>query len=135
MSSIAQIASGISTRLPYGQPYNIAKAAGSADALPVQDAVVMITSAGVNAMTLALPKAGVYGQVPSLSSLGEPADDGKRLLVMATTPQLHTITTPTNGINGSKHIATWAAAIGNFIEFIAYNGVWYVTGNIGVTLT
>lgn len=135
MSALAQPTLGAPSRWPYGAPYNPVVAKGAADALPVSDAVVMVTATGVDAMTLALPKAGTYGLIPGGNALGEPADDGKRLLVYLTTAFIHTITTPTNGINGSKHLVTFTAVVGNFIEFLAFNGTWYVVAQLGATIT
>jgi hypothetical protein len=88
--------------------------------------VVVITKAGVAAMTLAAPVAG-------LPTAG--GDDGKVLRVVSATAQAHTITTPAAKINGASAIATFAAAIGNGITFVAYNGVWYVSGSTGITLS
>jgi hypothetical protein len=48
----------------------------------------------------------------------------------------YTVTTPTNGINASKHIATWTAAVGNSLCLVAYGGSWYTNGSpSGVTLS
>lgn len=98
---------------------------GTADAIPFPGSIA-VNSAGVNAMTLVAPKAGVQ-------PLG---DDGKRIFVVALNAAAHTITTPTNGIVNSKHLATFTAAIGNNIEMVAFNGVWIPTGTpVGVTVT
>lgn len=100
---------------------------GSADALPMVGTAV-ITSAGVDAATLGTPTAGS----PLVVSGGQ---DGDYLWVIATTAQAHTITTAANKINGNKHIATFAAAVGNNILLYAYNGVWYMVSQTGITLT
>lgn len=136
MSFLGQPIIGTVTRFPYGVTKNPVVAPGATDALPVADAVVMVTRAGVNAMTLATPIAGVYPSGNTLiQGLGDPQDDGKILLVVTTTAQAHTITTAANKINGNKAIATFAAAVGNWIRLIAFNGVWYVIGSAGITLT
>lgn len=57
-----------------------------------------------------------------------------RQAIISTTPLAHVVTSPTNAINGAKHIATFPAAAGSEIEMIAYNGAWY-TGDNGTTLT
>lgn len=117
-------------------PFQFQVAAGATDALtggagslngkvPITG-TVFVTTAGVDAMTLANPVAGP----PSAGG-----NDGLELTVMATTAQAHTVTTATNKINGSKHIATFAAAVGNFITFVAFQGVWYVTASLGITLS
>lgn len=95
--------------------------AGSADAIPPTYGLAMVTTAGVDAMTLAQPTAGTQ--------------DGLYLTVVSATPQAHTITTATNGINGTKHIATFGAAIGNNVILVAFQGGWFVVSSIGVTLS
>jgi hypothetical protein len=81
----------------------------------------LITKAGVAVMTLALPVAGV--------------DDGKRLRITSDTAFAHTVTTPATGFNGTTHIATFAAAIGNNVLLEAQGGTWLVIENTGVTLS
>lgn len=100
---------------------------GSADALasPGYVGTAVITTAGVDAVTLATPVAGGQGT----------GDDGKFLWVFSTTAQAHTVTTASNKINGNKHIATFAAAIGNNVLFYAYNGIWWMFSQVGITLS
>ena len=99
--------------------------AGTADAVPIPGNI-LVSSAGVNAMTLVAPKAGPQ-------PLG---DDGKTVFVVANTAQMHTITCPANAIIGSRHLCTWAAAIGNNITLTAMGGVWVPNGTaIGVTVS
>lgn len=88
--------------------------------------LVVITKGSAAALTLAAPVAGA-------ASVG--GDDGKELSVLSTTAFAHTVTTPANKINGNKLTATFAAAVGNIVEFYAYNGVWYVKNQTGITLT
>lgn len=103
-------------------PVTVAAASGAI----TSPGLVMITAAGVAALTLAAPIAGPQ------SSGGQ---DGMSVSFIAATAQAHTVTTPANKINGSLHIATFAAAIGNAITFRAYNGIWYSTTNVNVTLS
>jgi hypothetical protein len=70
-----------------------------------------------------------------MQALGDPGNDGNCLFVISTTAFAHTITTAAGKINGTLHIATFAAAVGNWIEFEAFNGIWYVVGSNGVTLS
>jgi hypothetical protein len=99
---------------------------GTADAIPFPGNI-LVTSAGINAMTLVAPLAG-----PQQNG----GDDGKTIFVVAATAQAHTITTPANAILGSKHLATFAAAAGNNITLTAMNGVWALNGAaLGVTVT
>lgn len=136
MSYLTQPLMGPPTRFPSGTVENPVVAAGAADALPVASGCVFVTRAGVDAMTLAAPVAGVYPTGAQNSQLqGDPRDDGKALLVVLTTAQLHTITTPAGKINGSLHLVTFTAVIGNWVLFIAFNGIWYVVGSQGATLS
>jgi len=98
---------------------------GTADAIPFPGNVA-INSAGVNAMTLVAPAPGPQSQQ---------GDDGKSVFVVAINSAAHTITTPANKIIGSKHLCTFAAAVGNCIELRAFNGVWVPVMNTGVTVT
>lgn len=137
MASLAMPSLGFPTRFPYGAPYNPINAKGAADALPIADSIVFVTTAGVDAMTLGNPVAGVY---PSTNVggdiLGTPNDDGKRLLIFSTTLFAHTITTAANKVNGNKHIITFSAlAVGSFVELIAFNGIWWVVAQNGATLS
>lgn len=65
-------------------------------------------------------------------------DDGKVLTILLTTAQVAVITVGAAGhgyVNGSKNVITFTAAIGNYIILEAYNGIWYVLGNTGGTLS
>lgn len=99
----------------------------AAGALSIQNGTAILQAGSAAAMTLAAPVAG-------LPSAG--GNDGQRLAIVALDAFAYTVTTPANGIDGSKHVMTWAAAIGNGIELIAQNGVWYPVGTpAGVTLS
>jgi hypothetical protein len=100
------------------------KLAGSADAVPFPGNVV-INSTSANAMTLVAPLSGPQPR----------GDDGKSIFVVSNSAFAHTVTTPTNGIINSKHLCTWAAAVGNCIELRAYNGTWIPVAATGVTVT
>jgi hypothetical protein len=97
---------------------------GTTDAIPFPGNVV-VGSTGINAMTLVTPLAGPQPK----------GDDGKSIYILSNSAFAHTVTCPTNGIIGSKHLATWAAAIGNCIELRAYNGTWVPVAATGVTIT
>src|ERR1700676_60534 len=64
---------------------------GSSAAIGINSGVVYITKAGVAAMTLAAPTAG-------LPAAG--GNDGQELTIVSTTANAHTVTTPANKING-----------------------------------
>ena len=92
---------------------------GSADPLPFPGNVV-VTTAGVNGMTLATPTPGI--------------DDGKRVIVVSTTANAHTITAASNKISPSHNVATFSTTLGSNVELLAYNGIWYPMGtSLGVT--
>ena len=93
-----------------------------------KEGTVVLAKSSAGAWTLAAPTAG-------LPSAG--GDDGKVLRIIAGTAQAHTVTQTTPGFNNggsAKDVATWAAAIGNNLELVAYNGEWLVLENTGVTL-
>lgn len=96
----------------------------SADgAIATKNGVVVITKGSAAALTLAAPSAG--------------ADDGKRLLIVSTTAAAHTVTQTTPGFNNggaASDVGTFTAAIGNGMEVVAYNGVWYTVSLRNVTL-
>lgn len=84
-----------------------------------------INAAGVDAMTLVAPKAG-----------DQPAgDDGKTIFVVDLNGAAHTITTPTNAIINSKHIATFNGTVGSNITLRAMGGLWVPIAVSGVTLS
>jgi hypothetical protein len=97
---------------------------GTADAIPFPGNIV-INSASANAMTLVAPLSGPQPR----------GDDGKSIFILSNSAFAHTVTTPTNGIINSKHLCTWAAAVGNCIELRAYNGSWVPVMSTGVTVT
>lgn len=85
--------------------------------------VVMLTKAGVAAMTLAAPTTGT--------------DDGKVLHIVAATANAHTVTQTTPGFGaggGSLDVATFGGAIGDCMSIVAYGGKWYILNLINVTL-
>lgn len=118
-NGLAQVATALSTleatllgRALYTAAGAIAKAHGT----------VILKAGSAAAMTLAAPIVGT--------------EDGLTLKIIAVDAFAYTVTTPASKINGSLHIATWTAAIGNSIELIAENGVWYNVGTpLGVALT
>lgn len=62
--------------------------------------------------------------------------NGMVMIIMATNASAHTVTY-TAGFNGgttARDVATFAAAIGNNLVIIAFNGVWWLVSQIGITL-
>lgn len=97
----------------------------SADgAITVKSGTVVVTKAGVCAMTLADPTATV--------------DDGKILRVVSATASAHTLSNAAgSGFNGGgsgTDVGTFGGAKGDGVELVAYQGVWYVARNTNVTL-
>jgi hypothetical protein len=88
--------------------------------------LVLVTTAGVDAMTLATPAAGP----PSAGG-----NDGLKIKVIDMGGHEHTITTASNKINGGDHIATFGGSALQFAEFLAYQGVWYLISESGITLS
>lgn len=102
------------------QPVELGAANG---AIAAKTGVVMLTKAGVAAMTLAAPTAGT--------------DDGKVLTIVAATANAHTVTQTTPGFNNagtSGDVATFGGAIGDNMVVVAYNGRWHVISLRNVTL-
>jgi hypothetical protein len=100
----------------------------SADgAITIKSGVVLITKGTACAATLAAPTAG------AVSAGG---DDGKVLIIRPTVAAAHTVTTPANKINTNKLTATFAgAALTEYQQLVAYNGVWYSMASAGSTLS
>ena len=98
--------------------------AASADgALTIQNSTVVVTKAGVCAMTLAAPST---------------AQNGTRITIVSATANAHTLTVATIGLNdlaGSGDLGTFGGAKGDGLTVVAYNGDWFVTSNINVTIT
>ena len=98
---------------------------GTTDAISFPG-TTMLNSTVLDVCTLVLPN-------PGPQPLG---DDGKQIEVIDVSGKLHTITTPTNGINGSKHILTWNGTAGSNVTLQAWNGSWWtVSTPNGVTIT
>lgn len=95
-------------------------------AISIPTGIVMITSSTTAAVTLPLPVAG------AASGGGM---DGAQLTIISTTAHAHTVTTPANGINGASHIVTFTAAALDYVVLTAFNGSWYVTGNLNGTIS
>jgi hypothetical protein len=93
-------------------------------AIPLVAGTVMVTKAGVCAMTLAAPTAAMNGQ---------------RITVISTTANAHTLTATNlleDGVTGgAKDLATFAAFAGASVELEAYALEWYVVSKNAVTIT
>lgn len=96
---------------------------GASPAISIKDGVVLLTRAGVCAATLANPVATT--------------DDFKRLTILSTTANAHTVAIATTGFGNagaSKVKATFQGTYkGDTLDLMAYGGFWYVTGFHQVT--
>ena len=63
----------------------------------------------------------------------EVGDDGKTLTFISTTAEAHVITAPSDSIAPSHTTLTFGGAIGDRVSLTAFNGLWYVGDNVGVT--
>ena len=118
------------TAFPYGisgdvvggvqLPMQVAAANG---AITIKSGIVVITKAGVAALTLAAPTAGT--------------DDGKVLHIDSATANAHTVTLAggLRGAGASVDVGTFGAAIGNGILLYAYNGAWYPVPGTNTNVT
>lgn len=90
-------------------------------AIGIKNGRAVITKSTAATLTLALPTATT--------------DDYKTLVIEDTTGKAHTVTTPSNGINGSLTTITFSGQIGDSVELMAYQGVWYYVNGSGVALS
>lgn len=109
--------------------FNSFSANGSADALPNHvSGTVRVTTAGVNAMTLAAPTLGA--QING-------GDAGRTLLIISETANAHTLTA--TGLlktgSASVNVATFAAFPGASLTLRATAGLWYVIAQNGITFS
>lgn len=90
-------------------------------AIQLKGSTIILSKAGVGAMTLALPTTGVH--------------DGMRLKIQSSTANAHTVTTPAAGYNGTSTIATFGGAKGDNFECVAFGVTWLVVSTRNVTLS
>lgn len=121
-SSFAGPIAGDSTGTHTGGVKRPVEAAATNGAIAIKDGFVVLTKAGIAAMTLAAPTAGT--------------DDGKELTANAHTANAHTVTIAggLNGAGASADVGTFGGAVGDRFSVVAYNGAWYASGvNVNVT--
>lgn len=97
---------------------------GTTDAInPFVPGNYIIKTGGVDAITLAAPRAGL--------------DDGLSINIWSDTLFAHTVTTVALFANGTalKSIATFAAFRGAGLQLRAMNGVWHVIASSAVVFT
>lgn len=91
-------------------------------AIPKVESLILLTKAGVGAMTLAAPSKG---------------SSGLRLTIMSETAQAHTVTNTTPGFNGADtagDVATFGGAKGDNLVIVSVGGQWNVVSAKNVTL-
>lgn len=85
--------------------------------------LVIITKGTAAALTLAAPTATTH--------------DGVEIVFVSTTAAAHTVTATTIGFNAgdaASDVGTFGGAIGDGLACVAYQGEWYTTNNVNVTL-
>jgi hypothetical protein len=127
LTTVAGHTSSLSTNTSDHSTINgrfVAKQVLSADgAVTLKEGTCLITkSADAVAGTLAAPTATT--------------DDGKVLRIIATTAKAHVITGSVDGFNakGSSGTLTFGGAIGDAVTLVAYNGHWYTSSLVNVTV-
>ena len=123
MSSLLNLKIGTADNSDFKQVFDVASGDG-AITIPTRGRKhVFVTKASAAALTLAAPTATAH--------------DGVEIVIVSTTAAAHTVTVSTTGMNDlgtSADVGTFGASKGNGLTLVAYQGDWYVTSNIGVTL-
>ena len=123
MSSLLNLKNGTADNSDFKQVFDVASDDG-AITIPTRGRKhVFVTKASAAALTLAAPTATAH--------------DGVEIVIVSTTAAAHTVTVSTTGMNDlgtSADVGTFGASKGNGLTLVAYQGDWYVTSNIGVTL-
>lgn len=90
---------------------------------PHTSGVYVITKAGVAAMTLAAPTAGV--------------DDGVEIELFSSTAFAHTLTATglLQTASANVNVATFSASAGGGLRLIAFNAKWIAVSQIGITFS
>lgn len=102
---------------------------GADGAVTQKAGTLVVTKAGVCAMTIADPVSG---------RPEDGGDDGKILRVVSATAQAHTLSNAAgSGFNAGgsgADVGTFGGAKGDNIVLLAYGGDWYVISKVNVTL-
>jgi hypothetical protein len=121
MSGLYNLKSGVADSADSSTVVEAALANGAVTIPDRGRKIVVMTKAGVAAMTLGTPTT---------------AQNGVEIVFTAATANAHTVTAATIGFNAGNagtDIATFGAAIGDGFTVVAYEGEWLVTSNINVT--
>ncbi len=103
--------------------YAVASANGAISIPATGRVKVFITKGTAAVLTLAAPTATTH--------------DGVEIVFISTTAAAHTVTATTIGFNAgdaASDVGTFGGAIGDGFSVTAYQGEWYVTNSINVTL-
>ena len=123
MSILLNLKNGTADNSDFKQVFDVASGVG-AITIPTRGRKhVFVTKASAAALTLAAPTATAH--------------DGVEIVIVSTTAAAHTVTVSTTGMNDlgtSADVGTFGSSKGNGLTLVAYQGDWYVTSNIGVTL-
>lgn len=109
----------------YAHPVgNKLQSLGASGAVVIRPGTVVITKAGVAALTIADPTSGVH--------------DGLEMTFISSTAQAHTLSNAAgSGFNAGgagADVGTFGGAIGDGITIVAYGGKWLVKDKTNVTL-
>lgn len=119
----------VAPRIASGDVVGPVATIGANGAVTQKSGVLIVTKAGVCAMTIADPVSG---------SAEAGGDDGKILTVVSATAQAHTLSNAAgSGFNGGgagSDVGTFGGAKGDGITLLAYGGDWYVVTKTNVTL-
>lgn len=85
--------------------------------------------------TIVITKGSALGS-STLATPTTTTHDGYILRIVSSTGYAHVVSVASGKVNGGSNTTlTFGAQIGNSITLIAYQGVWYVLGNVGVTIS
>ena len=76
-----------------------------------------LKTGAASAMTLAQPLSGAQNAG---------GNDGMEMEIIALDAEAYTVTTATDGINGTGDTLTASAAVGDTVKLVAFGGVWYI---------
>lgn len=123
MSALLNLKKGVADSTDILNIFEVASANGAISIPDRGSKTVFVTKAGVCAMTLTAPTATTH--------------DGVSITFVSTTAQAHTLTVATAGMNdlgAAGDVGTFGGAKGDGLTLIAYQGDWFITSNINVTL-
>ena len=105
----------------FDQEYQLIEANGN---ITVKNGICRMAKTVAGALAIDLPD-------PTVTT-----DDFKRLTIINFQAQQNVVTSASSfgGAGGGEDVATFTNTIGNTLSLMAYQGVWYITGQLGVTV-